>query len=100
MFIEENYVIEKDDGTRFGNGDSGVYEPYTDNIRRLFDGFQREYGPCRGSVYIDNADHTKIRRVGWLFRKRVRYTDYSGSCEHETWVTLYDDKEGHTYKTL
>ena len=28
--------------------------------------------------------------IGWVFRKRVQFSDHPGSCIQEVWVTLYD----------
>lgn len=100
MYIAEDYVIEKDNGVRFSSGYSGIYEPYTDNVRQLFDSLQREHGPCRGSVRLDTADSTLAYRVGWVFHKRKRYIGCHSCYTQETWVTLYNDKEGHAYKHI
>lgn len=69
-------------------GESGKYEPYTDDTGRLFRSFQKEYGRCTGKVYIDTDKGTKS--IGWVFQKRQQYDDCNGSYLMETWVTLYD----------
>jgi hypothetical protein len=57
------------------------YEPYTDNIGRLFRGMQREYGRCVGRIYVDAPrDGSAFGAVGssacgWYFEKKVEYED-------------------------
>lgn len=92
--IQETYVNETQ-GYRFG--DSDWFEPYTDNMGKLFRDLQKEYGRCTGKVYTDTVDGAK--QVGWVFEKqmqyedaRPRYNDYGRLLKPETylravWVT-------------
>ena len=89
MFASEDYVTIENDGKSYGNGESGVYETFTDNVGRLFLAFQREHGRCLGNVYIDNADG-EARKVGWVFEKRRKYSDCNETFIAQTWVTLHD----------
>lgn len=89
MLVSEDYVVTEDNGKSYCTGDSGVYEPYTDNVRRLFDSYQREYGPCRSSIYVDGADGKAIK-VGWVFAKRKRFEDCKEVATFETWVTFHE----------
>lgn len=63
-------------------GDSGWYEPYTDNPGALYRSLQSEYGRCTGRVYID-LPNGKAKPVGWVFVKRM---EYEGSRNRETYI--------------
>jgi hypothetical protein len=65
--------------------DSGWYEPYTDDIGRLYKSCQQEYGRCISHVYFDTTNG--IVPVGWVFQKRVDYTD-KGSYLQSVWVSV------------
>lgn len=86
MLIQESY-INQTAGYRFG--DSEPYEPYTDNIKELFQSMQREYGRCTGKIYID-PDATPI---GWVFEKKLQYEDTKEFYTREVWVTLLDEPD-------
>jgi len=91
MLIQEQWV-NKTEGYRCG--DSGLYEPFTDDIRRLFRSLQREYGRCIGKVRIDPDGKV----IGWVFEKRVKYEDVNETYLLETWVSLHDDNPERTVK--
>jgi hypothetical protein len=112
MLVSESFV-DATQGVRFGV--SEPYEPYTDDIGRLFRDMQKEYGRCVGAVYVDAAG-TKIgdnatppekpKRIGWVFQKRLEYEDARESWSadrrfyiREVWVTLHDavDTVTHTH---
>lgn len=80
----------------YSNGDSGQYEPYTDDIGRLFRDYQREYGRCTSKVYIDTP--TGPKAIGWVFEKRVKYDDCNEYFMQEVWVTLYNKPDTVTRK--
>jgi len=68
MLIQETFTNETD-GYNFG--ESEPYEPYTDDIGKLFKSFQREYGRCTSKMYVDTPEGTKA--IGWVFTKRMQY---------------------------
>lgn len=76
----ENYIC----------GESGLYEPYTDNLGELFRSLQKEYGKCVSKVYVDQGDKTIA--IGWVFEKRRKYDDCNDTYLQETWVTLHESK--------
>lgn len=86
IWVEMYQEVEEDGGRRYGTGDMEPYETYTSDRRRLFDDLQREYGPCRGSIYRD-LPNDKVQRIGWIFEKRVKW-DRSGAATVRTWITL------------
>ncbi len=88
MLIQEEYTVTLDNGKSYGSGDSGLYEPFTDNVKRLFNAMQREYGPCRSSIYVDTP--TGTQKVGWYFEKRKRFDDCNECAQFGTWVTFHD----------
>jgi len=96
MFASEDYTEAHDNGKRWGCGESGVYETWTDNIGKLFLGYQREHGRCMGHVYVDQID--KPVKVGWVFRKRRKFSDCNETYLAETWVTLYSTMPERTVK--
>lgn len=64
-------------------GDSGWYEPYTDNIATLFRSLQREYGRCVSRVYVDTPDG-ESDAIGWYFEKTLPYED--ARSKHDVFV--------------
>jgi hypothetical protein len=90
LMIQETYVNRTRD-LIYGEGEP--YEPFTDDIGRLFRNLQAEYGRCRSSVYVDRPDGSgNTDRIGWVFESRQRY-EGSGPAEYylrEVWVTLLD----------
>jgi len=99
IWIREQYVEEHDDGRRYSNGDSGIYETcyYHSEKRKLFDSLQREYGPCRGKIYVDREDSPVA--VGYVFEKRVKVSNRE-CVTMETWVTLYKSELETVYHYL
>ena len=87
MLVEEHYH-NKTEGYMVGESD--LYEPFTDDIGRLFRFMQKEYGRCTSKVYVGDGDH-----VGWAFEKKVMYTDADSKDDRyiqEVWVTLHDSQ--------
>jgi hypothetical protein len=99
LLIEESWV----NATRGHRcGESGLYEPFTDDIGVLFRAMQREHGRCVSSVYVDAPDGRRLR-VGWCFQKRQEYADARPSWPDErryylaeTWVMLYEREPTRT----
>jgi hypothetical protein len=87
MLIEEVW-INKSKNWNIGN--SGQYEPFTDDLGMLYRHLQKEYGRCISKIYIDTKDGAKP--VGWVFEKKVRYSDCDDTYLQEAWVTLYESK--------
>ena len=88
LLMSESYI----DVTRgLRCGDTEPYEPFTDNIKRLFLSCQREFGRCVSKVYVDQADKEAMA-IGWVFQKRVKYSDCNETYLQETWITLHDSK--------
>ena len=91
MLVLEEYVQELNDGRRYGNGDSGMFKPFTKDRGKLFRAMQREHGRCVGHVYVD-GDNGDALKVGWVFQKRVKFDDCNETYLQETWVTLHESK--------
>ena len=88
MLVKETWV----NATKgYRCGDSDYYEPYTDDIKRLYKDFMREYGRCIGKVYVDGSEGQAIP-VGYVYQKLQKYDDCNEKYLQETWVTFYDDK--------
>lgn len=103
MLIRESFTNETK-GYRFG--DSEPYEPYTDNIGKLFRSLSKEYGRCKSAVYIDKKDGGRIK-VGWYFEKRMRYEDARDSWPKKdqfyvrgVWVELLERKDEVTRESF
>jgi hypothetical protein len=99
FLISEEYcqIDERgEDEVRCICGESGLFEPYTFDLKRLFKDMMKEYGRCVSSVYIGDD---KPKRIGWVFEKRADKT-----TRLETWVTFHEKKPvTHTeyfYKSL
>jgi hypothetical protein len=88
MLVEEQWINQT---KNYIIGDSGEYEPYTENLNELFKSYQKENGRCISKVYIDTKDK-QIIAVGWVFEKKVKYTDCDDYYIQHTWITLYKKK--------
>ena len=88
LWINEDWIEVRDDGKRYGNGESGVYETWATDPGKLYRFLQCEYGRCTGAVYHD-IDGQSIK-IGWVFEKRRKYDDCNETYLAETWVTLHD----------
>jgi hypothetical protein len=94
--MRETFVNETK-GHQFGESD--WYEPFTDDVGRLFRSLQKEYGRCVSRVYVDPAGGGKPKAIGWVFEKRMEYEDYRPSrggdryYTRAVWVTLADKVE-------
>ena len=99
MLVQEEYVEvqnhNEDNELYLRCGSSGLFEPYTDNIKLLFTCYMKEYGRCISKVYIDAADGG-AKAIGWVFQKRMKYTDCNETYLQETWVTLHEDQPTKT----
>jgi len=69
-------------------GESGLYEPFTDEVGKLFKDLQKQFGRCTSKVYIDEEDVS--RPIGWVFQKKQKYSDTDEEYVHEVWVTLHE----------
>ena len=97
MLIQEEYTEVRDDDTIIRLGSNGLYEPFTDNIQQLFKSCQSEYGKCKSKVYIDLPDGG-ARPIGWVFERRVKYSDSNETYLQQVWVTLHDNEPERTVK--
>ena len=74
--------------------DTPWYEPYTDNLKRLFLDCQREYGRCVSSIYYETHNNPKPIKSGWYFERKEQYEDtgrYGRSAQYYirgVWVSL------------
>lgn len=73
-------------------GDSGYYQPFTDDLGTLFNSLRKEYGRCIGHVYRDTPDGT-ADKIGWVFEKLSKYEDTGEKYLAETWVNYRYVKE-------
>ena len=90
ILIREEF-INVDKHAQFG--ETEPYEPFTDDIGRLFSSLRREYGRA-SKVYVDLTTGG-VRHVGWSFSKRMKYEDARNNSadsyyQREVWVTLYE----------
>lgn len=84
MKMNESFV-DLSKGVRYGA--SGWFEAFTDDLGELFRALRSEYGRCVSKVYVDATDG-KVRAVGWVFVKRVEYTDSAKTYLREVWVEV------------
>jgi hypothetical protein len=96
--VKETFVNETK-GYQFG--DVPWYEPYTDNIGKLFRTMQKEYGRCNSKMYIDTKSGG-TKQVGWVFTKKMEYDDYRGRGDRyyirEVWVEVRELVREAEYK--
>jgi hypothetical protein len=86
LFIQENFVNETEG---YRSGETDVYEIFTDSKGELFKSLQKKRGRCSGKMYIDDQAG-KPKQIGWIFSKRVKYTDCNDTFLQSTWVTVCD----------
>ena len=93
MLVEEVWTaLDEKDGKWYGCGDSGLFEPFTEDRGELFRAFQQSNGRCIGFVYVDTKDGG-AEKVGWIFEKRRAYEDSPKETYlSQTWVTLHEEK--------
>lgn len=89
MLMHETYV-NVDKNACFGESD--WFEPWTEDTGKLYKDLVREYGRCVSSVYIDQENSPPLR-VGWVFRKRMKYEDSPDTYIREVWVELAESVE-------
>jgi len=82
IWIEINQEVE-DKNISYSAGAIPPFETFTSKPKDLFHSLQREYGPCVSSVY--QGENT---RIGWVFRKRCKYTDCDDTYTLYTWVVI------------
>ena len=91
MYIKETWIQIRDKGTenekRYNMGNSDYYEPFTDDLGKLFASLQKEYGRCVSKVYIDEG-----QQIGWVFEKKEKFEDVNEYFTKETWVEVHDEK--------
>ena len=97
-------------------GDSGWYEPYTEDRGKLFRDFQHEYGGCTGHMYVDvkvprfgpdfrgitafgkvvypQYDY-RVDTVGWVFSRREHYED-ARPAEYRNGKPVYREQDYYT----
>ena len=83
---QSEVLVEKDRNLIFSEIEP--YETYTSDLGKLFLSNQKEYGRCVSKQYTEAEDGSSVQN-GWVFQKRSRYTDYSGTYLQETWVTVW-----------
>jgi len=92
MLVKEEWTsLDDKDGRWYGCGDSGLFEPFTEDRGELFRAMQRENGRCIGFVYVDRKGD-EVQKVGWIFEKRRRYDDCNETYLSQTWVTLHESE--------
>ena len=82
MLISETYVNATEG---YQLGDSGEYEPFTQNIGELFRSCQKQFGKCISKLFIGEG-----RQMGWVFQKLTQYEDCKEKYLQETWVSLLE----------
>ena len=87
LLISETWFEKKDNNTRYGIGDSGVYESRFETPGEVYRYALKEYGRCTGKVYIDRDG--RAAHIGWAFQKRRKYDDCNETYLAETWVTIH-----------
>jgi hypothetical protein len=101
--VRETYTNETL-GYKFGETD--WYEPYTDNIGKLFRDAQKEYGRCTSKIYADPPGQS-TQPVGWYFEKVMQYDDartkndtYTRGVWFEYRVRYEADDESEAYEAM
>jgi len=78
-------LVNEDKGYQFYEDVEDVDET---NPKKVFRLLQREYGRCSSKLYRDHPGRPAVAH-GWVFRKRVRYTDCDEYFVQEAWCELF-----------
>ena len=66
-------------------GSDGVQETRFKTKGELYKYCLKEYGRCVSKCYVGNG-----QQIGWVFEKRVKYSDCNETYLQETWVAIHD----------
>jgi hypothetical protein len=86
--IKEIHCEVNEEGDSIQFGDSGWYEPCTGDKGKLFLSLQRDFGRCISKMYRDFRDKNFSVVCGWVFEKRMKYTDCSETYLQHTWIEV------------
>ena len=92
MLLKETWV-NKSEGYNFGESD--FYEPFTTNLKDLFNSLMREHGRCISSMFIDKKSGGTAK-IGWVFEKLKVYEDTGEKYLQETWVEVHEKEPTRT----
>ena len=95
MMLLVEYTGTDDDGRTYRIG-SEPPEPFEGTIGQAYRQCLKLFGRCTGHVYLDRTrDPNNPTVIGWVFRKRVEYSDAHRiprgkptTYLRDTWVTL------------
>lgn len=85
LYAREIFV---DRSKGYACGDSGIYQTCFDKTGDLFRYCRKQYGRPRSKIYIDRKDGS-FNAIGWVFEKRVKYSDCLETFLQETWVEVH-----------
>jgi len=91
--IEESHIcLEGEEGKGYLMGDPiTCTDPFSSNPGEIFRFCQKEYGKCTSSIYVDAKKG--VKRIGWVFRRKEKYTDCDKWYIHEVWITLLEKED-------
>jgi len=100
MYLKEIYIAypKGDMEKGFRVRESGPYEASTDDVKRLFQSFQKKCGRCVSRVYTDKDGESKP--TGWVFRKRMQYEGIDSKFILETRVILHEKPDEVIWKGI
>lgn len=90
--IKETYV-DRDKNVMYG--ETGWYEPFTDDKSALYKSLRKEYGGTVHKVYRDELQINGTMAAvhcGWTFSKKVRYDDCNKQYTRQVWVSLREEE--------
>lgn len=70
MLIQEETIIHEKDVT-YSGGESGLYEPFTQDLDQLFTFCEKEFGEFQSHICIDDKQETRC--IGWVFSQELPY---------------------------
>lgn len=69
------------------------YDSDAESRGDVFRAARSEYGKCVSKVYVDRLEGGKPLEIGWVFQKKVEYSDVPQEYLQEAWVTLVELSE-------
>ena len=87
-------MVNKTEGYRFGDeviDEKDMRMDLREDKGHLFRFLQREYGRCVSKIYSEfpMGDGTYLTVThGWVFEKKMQYTDCRKTYLQETWVSI------------
>lgn len=84
--VKTTYVNRSDNHIN-GEDVINIGDSIIDDVKSLYKYGLSDFGRCIGKIYIDDDDNS-AKHVGYIFVKRVKYTDCDETFLQEVWFSI------------